>query len=230
MANEFEKNLQAFNLNARLKRYRNLVERTAGFISEALSKISKPYLACSFGKDSSVMLHLCLQHFPGMPVRFATHPETNILDSYKDIVSWWIEKYEINLQEVFCDGGLIKIRHDQRDKLNAGQWDSFFVGIRAEESFGRRVSLKKYGQFHKLKNGRVKICPLAWWREIDVASYTYENGLPLLDKYEHYGINARTTSGIARTHITENLQSLRDMNVASFNRLCELYPDVRHYV
>lgn len=230
MINRYENSFQSFELNSKLKRYKSLVQKTKKFIANSLRQVEKPYLACSFGKDSSVMLHLVLQYDSAISVRFATHPETNFLDSYADVVPWWTDNYKINLQDIYCEGGLLKVKHDQRNKLNEGDWDSFFVGIRAEESFGRKISLRKHGQFHRLKAGRIKICPMAWWKEIDIGTYLYRNNIPVLDKYKHYGIGARTTSGIARTHIAENLQSVRDMDSARFNQLCELYPDARFYV
>ena len=176
------------------------------------------------------MLHMILQQNPHIVVRFATHPETNLLDDYKRVIGWWRENYDLNLQEVFCEGGLVKVKHHQRTMLNIGKWDGFFVGIRAEESNDRKFSLRKYGKFHKLKSGRIKISPMAGWREIDVGAYIHEHELPLLLKYEQEGMSARTTSGIPRTHITESLSSLKTRDVGAFNKLCEMFEDARHYV
>lgn len=216
-------------LHVRLARYRKLLLQTNKFIFESLQRIIQPYVACSFGKDSSVLLHLMLINKPNIAVRFARHPETNILDDYERIIAWWKRNYDINLEEVFCEGGLVKIKHHQREMLNAGNWDSFFLGIRAEESQGRMFSLKRYGQFHRLKNGRVKISPLAWWREADIAAYIQTQKLPLLDKYGHGGIGARTTSGIPRTHINESLLSLKQRDVSAFNQMCQLFGEEVNY-
>lgn len=216
-------------LYANLKTYRRTVAKTRQFLRWALAQVQKPYLACSFGKDSSVMLHIALDIQPDIPVRFATHPETNLLDNYEDIVGWWLSK-GIHLEEIYCYGDLIKVKHHQRNRLNEGDYDSFLIGIRAQESVARRVSLKTYGQFYKLKTGRVKICPMAWWSEKEVAAYIAEHNLPLLSKYEVEGVSARTTSGIPRTHIHESLTSLKQRDIYAFNQLCKLYPDARHYV
>lgn len=218
-------------LYAQLKPYKALVNKTSGFIRWALERVENPYVACSFGKDSSVMLHLCLKHRPDIPVRFASHPETRLLDNYESVINAWIDK-GINYHEIFCDGELIKVKHAQRDALDAmnENWDSFFVGIRQQESVGRRISLKKYGMFYKLKNGRIKISPMSEWSEKDIAAYVLSNDLPTLSKYNTEGFSSRTTSGIPRTNISECLQSLKSRDIQAFNKLCQLFTDVNEFV
>ncbi len=218
-------------LYARLNSYKALVAKTEGFIRWSLARMQNPYVACSFGKDSSVMLHLILKQKPDIPVVFASHPETRILDNYEKVIQYWL-KHGINYHEVFCEGGLIKVKHDQRNRMAAwsDQWDAFFVGIRSQESFGRRISLKKYGMFHRLTSGKIKVSPLADWKTEDIAAYTAFHNLPLLSKYQFEGISARTTSGIPRTHINECLQSLKNRDIQAFNNLCRLFPDVNEFL
>lgn len=218
-------------LYAQLKPYKALVNKTSGFIRWALERVENPYVACSFGKDSAVMLDLILKHAPNIPVRFASHPETRIIDNYEDVIKKWVSK-GINYQEIFCEGGLIKVKNAQRNALDAlhENWDSFFVGIRKQESFGRRVSLKKHGMFHKLKsNGRIKISPMADWNEREISVYILSNDLPTLGKYSVEGFSARTTSGIPRTNIEECLISLKQRDIEGYNKLCQLFPDTKYF-
>jgi len=218
-------------LYAQLNTYKYRVDKTSNFIKYALENVKNPYVACSFGKDSAVMLHLVLQQAMNVPVRFASHPETRILDNYDEVINKWIDK-GINYQEIYCDGGLIKVKHAQRNALNGlhENWDSFFVGIRKQESFGRRVSLKKFGMFYKLKStGRIKISPMSDWTEKEISVYVLANDLPTLTKYQIEGFSARTTSGIPRTHIEECLNSLKQRDIQGFNKLCNLFPDVENF-
>ncbi len=217
------------SLYCKLSSFKRLLNQTNDFIKNSINNITNPYLACSFGKDSSVMLDLVLKHIPDIKVRFATHPETRLLDNYDEIIGYWKNK-NINYEEIYCAGGLVKVKHHQRESLNQGEWDSFFIGIRAEESFGRRVSLKKYGAFYKLKNGRIKISPVAWWKTIDISSYILDNNIPYLNKYSKEGFGARTTSGVPRTHVSECLSSLKSRDINSFNKLCRMFPDVKEFV
>lgn len=218
-------------LYAQLKPYKALVNKTSGFIRWALERVENPYVACSFGKDSAVMLDLILKHVPDIPVRFASHPETRILDNYDEVINKWKER-RINYQEIYCNGGLVKVKHAQRNALDAlhENWDSFFVGIRKQESFGRRVSLKKHGMFYKLKsNGRIKISPMADWTEKEISVYVLANNLPTLHKYNKEGFSARTTSGIPRTNIEECLMSLKQRDIEGYNKLCQLFPDTKYF-
>lgn len=219
-----------FSLYSKLNKHKALILKTAEFIQSALNQVRKPYVACSFGKDSSVMLHLILQYAPKITVRFARHPETELLGNYSAIIGWWRDNFSINLEEIYCEGGLLKVKHHQRNMLNEGEWDSFFVGIRAEESQARMFSLRKFGRFHRLKSGKMKISPLAWWKEDDIGAYTLVHRLPLLERYELEGVSSRTSSGIPRTHITETLQALKERDIGRFNQLCTLFDDAKHFV
>lgn len=214
---------------AKLKSYQSLVLKTHEFIGRSLKLVKRPYVACSFGKDSSVMLHMVLKHDPNILVRFASHPETRLLDNYDQVIDWWRAR-PINYEEIHCEGRLVKVKHHQRDMLSAGDFDAFYVGIRAQESFGRRVSLKTYGDFHRTVDGVAKICPMAWWSERDIAAYIITNKLPFLHKYQSEGFSARTTAGIPRTHINETLTSLRQRDVTAFNALQMIFPEVKHFV
>jgi sulfate adenylyltransferase subunit 2 len=216
---------------ATMPEYKYRVKGTNWFIQKALTEVKNPYLACSFGKDSTVMLHLVLLQFPEIPIRFATHPETEILDNYREVIDWWKEKFDINLTEVFCDGELVKVKHHQRKMLGNVEADAFFVGLRADESVARRMSLRKYGKFHQLKSsGVIRIAPLADWTERDIAAYIYSNDLPLLSAYGFHGVDTRTSAGIPRSCIDISLNNLKLRDIGRFNRLCELYPDARYYV
>lgn len=227
---DFDIEVQKGLVYAQMPEHKFLVKKTKEFISESLSRVDNPYVACSFGKDSSVMLHMILKEAPGIKVRFATHPETQLLDDYDRIIKWWENEYQLNLYNIFCEGGFVKVKHHQRNMLDDTICDSFFVGIRAEESKGRRISLKKHGQFYKLKkNGRIKICPLAWWKNNDVWAYAMANGLPLLDKYKFEGVSGRTTSGIARDYERETLLSLKQRDITRYNELLRLYEDASFF-
>lgn len=218
-------------LYVKLNTFKYLLDKTNRFIAFALSNIKNPYLACSFGKDSSVMLDLVFKQKADIIVKFASHPETRIIDNYDEVINWWIKK-GIILKEIFLDGGLVKIKHAQRNALDAMQesWDSFFVGIRKQENYARNIHLKTYGKFHKLKNGRIKISPLADWTETDISAYILANDLPILSTYLTDGFSARTSAGIPRSCIRLSLTNLKNKDVNAFNKLCELYEDVKFFI
>jgi 3'-phosphoadenosine 5'-phosphosulfate sulfotransferase (PAPS reductase)/FAD synthetase len=213
----------------RLNSFQYLLQQTQRFIEQSLAKVKRPYLACSFGKDSSVMLDLVWQYKPDITVRFASHPETRLLDNYDEVIQWWLKR-GINYEEIYCEGGLVKVKHHQRQSLNQGEWDSYFVGIRAEESTERKKCLKFQGMFHQLSNGRIRIAPLAWWTTRDITAYLWGNKIPSLQAYHDLGFDTRTSAGIPRTCIHRCLRSLKDRDILAFNKLCELFPDAKEFV
>ena len=125
-------------LYAQLKPYKALVNKTSGFIRWALERVENPYLACSFGKDSAVMLHLVLQHKPDIPVRFIRWKnETEHIDNYETVISEW---GKLNLTQVeFSRNTLSDKRTDRYDTVG---YDSYFIGLRSQESTVRRITLK----------------------------------------------------------------------------------------
>jgi 3'-phosphoadenosine 5'-phosphosulfate sulfotransferase (PAPS reductase)/FAD synthetase len=57
------------------------------------------------------------------------------------------------------------------------------LGLRAEESYGRRVSRKVRGPLYRVKSGQVRAQPLADWTGLDVLAYAASRGVELLHVY-----------------------------------------------
>lgn len=225
--------IKTAKLYIQLSKYKYLLNKTENFIKWALENVKNPYVACSFGKDSSVMLDIILKHNPTIPVRFVSHPETNLLDNYEEVIKKWVKDKNINLQVINLDMGLLKETSPARLGMDNPfeSWDSFFVGIRMQESIARRITIKSYGKFYKLKyNNKIRISPLADWTATDIAAYILTNNIPVLNKYKVEGFKARTTSGVPREFIGETLKSLKMRDTVAFNKMLILYPDVKYYV
>src|SRR5690625_2463704 len=108
---------------AQLKPYKALVEKTRGFIRWALDKVDKPYVACSFGKDSAVMLHLVREIRPNIKVRFIRwEGETEHIDNYDEVISQW---GNINLEQIeMCRISLSDKRKDRRSEEHTSELQS----------------------------------------------------------------------------------------------------------
>lgn len=215
-------------LYAQLKQFKYLVSKTSGFIRWALERVENPYVACSFGKDSAVMLHLVLQQRPDIPVVFVRRIETDLIDNYQETIAKW---GNINLQQLTVLGWIetgLKNRTVSTATSNL-DYDSYFVGLRKDESVARRITIKTAGMFYKMKEGKTRICPMADWSTNDIAAYCLSNYLPILSKYINEGFEARTTSGIPRKFANESLQSLKNRDIESYNKLLKLLPDARYY-
>lgn len=210
---------------AQLNQYKRLVEKTDIFIKDCLKKVKNPYVACSFGKDSSVMLHLVLKNYPQIKVRFIRWKfETEFIDNFDEIISKW---GDINLDQIeFSRDSLADKR---KDRYKTEGYDSYFIGLRKGESFARRVTLKKHGKFFKNKAGMIRISPIADWTEQDIAAYMFSNNLPVLSTYLKQGINSRTTSRIPREDFgirQSFLIDLKQRDFSAYQNLINHFPEV----
>lgn len=222
-------------LHAKLRVYRHRVQQAQQIVSDALRLTANPYVACSFGKDSAALLHLVLQSRPDASVRFIRWQETNIIDDYERVIAQWQNDYGINLD-------ILDLQRATLDESVPDRWrqlqdvqpcDGFFIGLRAEESRGRRITLRKDGVLYRAKSGLLRITPLAWWSTLDVAAYIVTHQLPTLETYASDGFAARTSSRVPRGDygIREGmLASLKHRNPARFNALKYMMPEVSQYV
>lgn len=212
-------------LYAQLKPYKALVNKTSGFIRWALERIETPYVACSFGKDSAVMLHLILLQSPDVKVRFIRWKfETEFIDNYDDVIEAW---GLLNLEQVeFSRNSLSDKRKDRYDTVG---YDSYFIGLRKNESVARRITLKKHGMFFKNKAEMIRISPLADWTENDIAAYMYVNELPILNTYLTQGSQSRTASRIPREDFgirQSFLTDLKQRDFTSYQNLINHFPEI----
>lgn len=219
-------------LYAQLKPYKALVNKTRGFIRWALERVDNPYVACSFGKDSAVMLHLVLLENPDVHTIFVRRIETDYVDNYNEVRDLWIKNFGVKLTELFYRGWAEK-NTDGTGIANAtknlDEFDSFFVGLRKDESVGRRISLKTHGMFFKMKNGKTRISPLADWTTNDISTYILTNKLPILNKYLQEGFDARTTAAIPSKYPRESLVSLKERDLTAYMKVLELLPDLKYF-
>lgn len=219
-----------YQLHAKTGSYRAKLAQATDVIERGLSCVARPYVACSFGKDSSVMLHLIMAVKPDVPVRFIRwRNETEIIDDYDAVLEWWRER-NVNLE-------MIEMQRTSFDESVPDRWrtdgyDSYFIGFRADESRGRRMTLRVHGVIYKNSAGMTRIAPLAWWSEGDVGAYIVENVLPLLSSYGG-DLSNRTSARVPREAFgirDAMLRKLKYRDPAAFNELAARFPEVKEYV
>jgi 3'-phosphoadenosine 5'-phosphosulfate sulfotransferase (PAPS reductase)/FAD synthetase len=66
------------------------------------------------------------------------------------------------------------------------------MGIRADESKGRRASLSTHGPHHTYPDGTHRLCPIDLWSAMDCFAYCDAHSLPVLDIYRKVGRHARS--------------------------------------
>lgn len=225
--------LEIGKLYCKFERYQKRKYETLEKIKEMLRICPDAYISCSFGKDSSALLHLVMSVKKDVEARFLKWDESDLLHDYPTIMN--------KFQKM---GANVKILHLSRSSLDekvADRWQLLadlsktggnFVGMRASESRGRRLTLRKDGEIFLRKNGTYRLCPLANWTDNDIAAYHYENNLPMLDEYVKNGVQARTTARIPRNDWfirQEMLCKLKSSNPANFEKLAQIYEEVREY-
>lgn len=185
---------------AKRPQFRAKVEQGKATITEALA-IAPAYVACSWGKDSTVLLHLAQQVQADIPVISFGHPDRDVL-GYQSVIDIYCRHYNPNLETINIEGDHVP------DKLiKARLWDGLpmaIVGVRKEESKARSIAITKYGLLHQFKTGQRakswRCFPLGYWGWKDVWAYIVTNNLPWLDAYNHQPWDrGRTTDHLTKT-------------------------------
>lgn len=241
---------EQYLLHSRSLRHRKKVAEAEEVTLGGLTHMKNPYVAFSCGKDSTVLAHLVLQQ-RDVPLRFLSSGETRILHNVDDVMDWFRARgatiEEINIDRVFSEEWQDASWTEQRkagnkdmDLLNKGDWDGLFMGLRAEESPPRKLSL--YGhksedlpQFcYRYQTGRrrnfVRCCPLARWTTEDVAAYIVAHDLPLLRHYHNRGVEARTTARLTGDAVRRYaLADIKRDNPDGWRRLVKRFPELRAF-
>ena len=163
-------------------------------------------VSCSFGKDSTVVLWLCLQENPKIPVIFnntgVEFRETLELKE-KMTSSFGLNLIETKPEKSFwqvwanIDGSKRGKHHDAccyylKDKptklaIENHHLERSFTGITALESFMRMMTACQRGQEYFVKKyGYWKIHPILYWTPEEVWHFIHDNGIPENAAYEKY--------------------------------------------
>ncbi|RLI69414.1 MAG: phosphoadenylyl-sulfate reductase [Candidatus Gerdarchaeota archaeon] len=165
------------------------IEQAKKIIADALEKYGeKIAIACSFGKDSMVVVHLALQIKPDVQIFTVMTPfKPKETFEYKDKM---IKHYQLNIKEYMSkekiDPNLpytnpdecCRILKVEPTKEAVKNLDAWICGLRNTEGRTR----KNY-QIIEEKNGLVKINPILNWTELDIWRYIAINKIPVHPYY-----------------------------------------------
>lgn len=206
---------------ARSRFQRNLARPLCEKITNARRLIHEQYLkfrdklvlASSFGKDSTVLLHLALKVYPDIRVIFNnTGVEFKETLDHRDLLveMWNINFIEIKPPRTFFDIArehglpgesrwgqtrepkccqLLKTK-PMRDWILENDAEAILVGILGSESEARLFASLRDGQVYYAKSFWKcwKIHPLLYWTEDDIWEYHSRHNLPINKAYEKYNI------------------------------------------
>lgn len=238
---------EELKLWAKMPQYKSKVKKTKGLIAQMLNVVSSPYISLSCGKDSCAMASLISEQKP-VPMRFVSRGETRLLYSNLDEVLGYFKSLapveEICFDRLFSqewkDADFqtqqTAGKTDIRGLDNSG-FDGVFMGLRMDESRGRKISLK-YHQSKGLPHycwkysdrQFIRMCPMAEWSAKDIGAYITEHNIPVLDWYKNMGFDSRTATRLNRQAIENNTVFwLHIHNPEGYHRLIERFPELKIY-
>lgn len=187
--------MQQYHIHAGTARFGHLVERTRARIAQMLAEHPNCYIALSGGKDSVALAHLVNRIRPTPSVSWMDDlewPETEQL--VRGLASRWELKVvrRDGLWEQLVAIGLSPFDHNyfydrrlvpksRRDCVR--DYDAVFLGLRADESAGRRVNAAVRGDAYSAGR-QVHLCPLQRWTSRDIFAYLVAHGLPIHPVYQ----------------------------------------------
>ena len=174
---------------SRLPQFKKKIQQALSTIEEALA-IAPAYVACSWGKDSTVLLHICQQVSPGILAFHygSVESSTGLVSNFPEVINSYRQKFKTNYQELIAKPEWAYTPDTVRSRIADAidqRYQLAFVGVRAEESRHRRIAIRKYGKTHQYVDGSYRSFPLAYWSTNDVWAYIVVNELPYLDAYEY---------------------------------------------
>ena len=196
------------------------IRSATNLIQQVLARHKKPVVACSFGKNSMVVLHMVRQFESNVYVLFNNtlmeYPDTyklkkeivaawklNLIETKPSKTFWWVvENYGFPLFSRQGHRSASKnccryLKEYPIEKLlRQHKFDLYFTGLSRHESRLREFSAKKYGNyFYSRRFSYWKCHPILDWTNEDVWEYHKLNSIPhnsLYDNQPPIGFDLRT--------------------------------------
>lgn len=182
---------EAFLAYSHLPKFKRQVAQALEVIQEAMA-LGDAYVSVSWGKDSTVLLHLCQRIKPDILAVFCSTEQKQWLDNFDEVTQKYTESFGLNYLEV-----MLTPRNWQRGATIAEILSPYvsesncFLGLRTDESKNRRISISRHGQIHQYqKTGIYRFCPISNWAWDDVWAYIVSNNLPYLNQYSQTAKNS----------------------------------------
>ena len=247
--------MMRFELYAQLPRFRRRVEEADRLIQAALSKMARPYIAFSTGKDSTVMADLVWSQEPSVPAIYfdadCAFPEsTALLSRYeaigKPIIRWPCEPILDTMERAGgpssdkCEAETMRstVYRPIKSLLKRHKFDGVFLGLRDEESPGRASLSRFRGQlFWQKRDGLWECLPMARWTYLDIWAYILKNEIDycaVYDKLMDLGLapeDCRLSYWAGETKKRWGRWAILKRGWPElFNRFAARFPEVRSYI
>lgn len=246
---------EQYHLRGQLLSYQKKLSESRQIIREYLEIVEHPYIAFSCGKDSAVLAHLVLSQDDAVPLRFLSSGETRIIHDVDTVINWFQDHMGAEVQEILIDRVFTaewkdaswteqrKAGRGDLERLSEGHWDGIFMGLRAEESKLREMSLYghqtdglprfcyRYKTSNKARAGITRCCPLARWTVDDIGAYLVNHNIPVLRQYHNRGLGSRTTARVTGDAVRQYvLSDIKRDNPEGWRKLVRRFPEFRAFV
>lgn len=207
--NTLEKQFQEGRMLAKLPQYKAKHAKALRDIRQMFQKSPQSYVTLSWGKQSIIVAHMVFSIAPKTPCVHWSNPNAELFADFAATRDKFLAKWPLNYTE-FPEGDTDLKGNGQR-YMREHDLTGVFMGLAADESKGRKYSLKGgFETIRQYKNGTWRCCPLAGWRIPDLAAYITSYDLPLLAPYRRYGLETRTSTGATQgSHSERGLNFLK---------------------
>lgn len=241
-----------FLLHSKTKGYQRKLDQAREIVREALEQVSKPYVALSSGKDSSVAAHLVWEQQPDVPAVYfdadCAFPESSeLLDRVEEqhtIIRWKTEPLLDTFERLGgpTAQGIGRATMEStvyapvRSLLEAYSFDGVFLGLRSEESEGRKKSTQVHGSLYRYKRDGVLRClPVAHWSYEDIWACIISQELDYNRAYDRMDMlpqeDRRISYWAGETKVRYGRWVwLKCEYPDLFNRFAQRFPEVREFV
>lgn len=226
--------------------------RSREVIRRFLEKCKKPYLSWSGGKDSTVMLYLTLKEKPDIEVIYFD-ADSCLPDGWEYMMRL-VDEWNLNFRvmktrpilDVFAEYGIDHPGIDYRTmkatvyepvkQLCSEGYDGSLIGIRAQESSGRRWGAKKYGELFWAKGYQMWECwPMLHWKTEELWLYIDHFRIPYHPAYDKTRFEPRERIRVSYWAGETNRQFgrykwLEYYYPELFQKLVETCPEVKSFV
>jgi len=167
-------------------------QETLSFLEDFLSKHSNVVVANSFGKDSMVVMHLCLRINPDIMSFMVTTPNKpvdTIVFRQRVLKEWEIKKFHIFRNEepapdklyltdpkACCQINKVDPLRKALRELKPYAWITGLRGTESEDRFDKHTKIEE-------QYGLVKLNPIFDWTELDIWKYTAIHNIPVNPLY-----------------------------------------------
>ena len=207
-----ENELELYSLHSQISAFQSRIRSAEHIINDGRAAMQCPYASMSFGKDSTVMIHMLLSLIPDLTVmyvncgRWDEWPDTprvkreflgrfpcefielsgpSIMEFYRK-AGFYIQDEEISPDAKWAQqeyGDSLAIILD--NEAHKRGFDGSFIGCRKEESDNRRRLFAMRGPLYFAKTRNLWAChPLAFWSGRDIWAYIVQHDLPYNELYD----------------------------------------------